>query len=187
MSDIDQTTKPAKSFLGRIPPHLLWPGLVVALLGMQLTMCGVAIVMASGSGRPVVVQNYHQQALDWDTHQAALRHSADLNWEVVWTIEPEVDPLNRRRLRIDLIDSNRVPIEGAVATVLIFHHANAHHTNELTLEESTPGCYTAWLSNPRSGLWDLSLKVKTDEEQFVFNDKKTLKLIEVNQPRMLSR
>ena len=171
----------------RIPARILWPGMVVAFLGMQLIMCGIALVLANGSAAPVVVQNYHQRALEWDAQQASLRHSADMQWQVVWQIEPELDALNRRRLRIDIIDVDHQPVQGAVAEVLLFHHALAHDSQRFALTESTPGCYTALIRAPRSGLWDMSLKLKHADDDFVFNETKEIKFDDRTSPRMLPR
>lgn len=54
----------------RIPPHVLYPGLVVAILGMSVTANIILIVLASTDGGAQVVPDYYEKAQSWDAEQA---------------------------------------------------------------------------------------------------------------------
>jgi hypothetical protein len=47
-----------------------WPGLVLALLGMQILLCLVAIVLAVRAPGGEVVPDYHRKSLEWDRQRA---------------------------------------------------------------------------------------------------------------------
>ena len=166
---------------------LIWPGIVVALLVFQIVISGVAVVLASKGGGPVVVEDYHQRALDWDAHRAELNASAKLGWRAVWMIEPESDSIGRRRLRVDIVDKDRQPLTGADVSAVVFHHAHANQRETLELEEATPGCYVVKFPARWSGIWELDLKATVGEQQFLLNENKQIQFPATQQPRTLAR
>lgn len=166
---------------------VIWPGIVVALLVFQIIISGVAVVLASKDGGPVVVEDYHQRSLDWDNHRAELNASAQLGWRAVWMIEPESDAIGQRQLRVDIIDADRQPIVGADVSAVVFHHAHANQRQTLKLEEATPGCYVVKFPARWSGIWELELEAKRESNRFLLNENKEIRFPATNQPKVLPR
>ncbi len=57
-------------FFREIPPHILYPGMVVGILLMSVLAHIVLLVMASADGGPQVVPDYYEKAANWDKYQA---------------------------------------------------------------------------------------------------------------------
>lgn len=54
----------------RIPPHILYPGLVIAILLMSVTANVVLVIKASSDGGARAVPDYYDKASRWDAEQA---------------------------------------------------------------------------------------------------------------------
>ena len=57
--------------LGETRAKLIWGGVVVGFLSLEIVMCLVAITLSSGDESFAVVPGYHEQALQWDETRAA--------------------------------------------------------------------------------------------------------------------
>ena len=63
--------------LRRIPPHILYPGLVIGILTMSVTAHVYLIVMAASDGGAQVVPDYYEKAQSWDAEQARVAAERD--------------------------------------------------------------------------------------------------------------
>lgn len=54
----------------RIPPQILYPGMVIAILSMSVIAHVILIVNASSDGGAQVVPDYYEKAVNWDAEQA---------------------------------------------------------------------------------------------------------------------
>lgn len=57
-------------FFREIPPHILYPGMVIGILLMSVVAQVVMLVKASSDGGPHVVPNYYEKAANWDAYHA---------------------------------------------------------------------------------------------------------------------
>lgn len=158
----------------KLPPHIVWPGVVVALLCLSLTMVTITVIAAAGDPSFAVVDDYYEKGLHWDEHVAQLEHNEALGWRA--TVEVgEADAVGRRALVVTLVDGGGVAIEGAGIEASCFHHAAAHRVERLTfVAGSAPGRYEAPAEIAREGLWEVTLEVSARGERFT--DRRTLDL-----------
>ncbi|VAX40403.1 hypothetical protein MNBD_PLANCTO03-913 [hydrothermal vent metagenome] len=155
----------------KLPPHIVWPGFVIALLGMSITTGTITVLAATRDPASfAVVDDYYEKGLRWDEHKAQLTKNSELGWEVSVEVG-EPDALRRRPLVVMVLDREGIPIEGATIEASIYHHAAAKRVETLTLEPgSIPGQYQAQADIARHGLWQITLAVSARGEYFT-NDR----------------
>lgn len=166
--------------MAKIPAHVVWPGLVVGLLGMSVTMVTITVVAAVGDPSFAVESDYHEKAMQWDEHVAQQATNADLGWNVVvdlGTMPGSVD----QTLNVRLTDSVGLPISGASLSGGCFHYAAADRVQSLVFAElpEEPGTYAAPAVLNRGGLWDLRLQADGAGSRFTHHQ--TLKLGKVGE------
>ena len=64
----------------RIPPQILYPGMVIGILSMSVIAHIILIVNAASDGGAQVVPDYYEKAVNWDAEQAraaAIRDGRD--------------------------------------------------------------------------------------------------------------
>jgi nitrogen fixation protein FixH len=160
----------------KLPPHILWPGIVVVLLCLSITMGAITVVAALRDPSFAVESDYYDKGLLWDEHTAQLDHNKALGWRASFEIG-ESDTLNLRPLLVELHDREGAPIEGAIVNVSCFHHAAANTVETLTLLAGPlPGQYVAPARITREGIWSFSLVVTASGELFTDRQKLNLKL-----------
>lgn len=153
---------------GETRAKLIWGGVVVGFLGLEIVMCLVAVTLSSGDASFAVVPGYHEQALHWDEARAAIRASDSLGWSDAIAVGPTADLLGRRPVIVSLRDRNGSPIAGAAVKAVLFHHARAGHVLSIDLQESAePGTYETTAEMRREGLWEIRLDAKRGDEHFV--------------------
>ena len=80
-------------------------------------------------------------------------------------------------------DINQLRSEKAV----VFHHAHGNERQTLELQEATPGCYVVKFPARWSGIWELDLEAKLENDCFLLNENKEIRFPATNQPKVLSR
>ncbi|MEL6106784.1 MAG: FixH family protein [Planctomycetota bacterium] len=135
-----------------------WLLLVVALLGLQLTIGGIAIALATSDPSAVVVPNYHQSALDWDSEQASRR----LIDELGWTFEMELSEAagGDRWLHVHVQDVVGDPVDGLRIGLAAFHHARARNVIETQLDSIGKGRYQVLVPMSKAGHWELDFEIR---------------------------
>lgn len=56
--------------INRIPPQILYPGMVIAILAMSVLAHIYLVIEAASDGGAQVVPNYYEKAIHWDAKQA---------------------------------------------------------------------------------------------------------------------
>lgn len=154
--------------LGETRAKLIWGGMVVGFLSLEIVMCLVAITLSSGDESFAVVPGYHEQALQWDETRAAAQASDSLGWSDIVVAGPTADLLGRRPMIIGLKDRNGTPISGSTVEAVLFHHARAGDVQSITFKETAePGTYEAIAEMRRAGLWEVRIDAKRGNEHFM--------------------
>lgn len=159
----------------KLPPHIVWPGIVIALLLMSVTMVTVTVVFATRDPSFAVESDYYERGLNWDDEMAQAEQNAELGWDAAPEVAAEADALHRRVLSVTLTDRDGAPIEGAEVEASVFHYTSAHQIQTETLVATDePGVYEALFAIDRDGRWKLDLTVVSGDERFT--DEQTLEL-----------
>ena len=156
----------ANSVRSKIPAHIVWPGFVLALLGMSVTMVTITVVAAVGDPSFAVESDYHDKAMRWDDHVAQQARNSELGWQVAVAIS-SMPGDGEPALIVRLTDRAGAPIVGAAVEGACFHYAVADRVQTLGfVATDEPGAYAAPAILHRAGLWDLRLTVDAAGEHF---------------------
>jgi nitrogen fixation protein FixH len=149
----------------------LWawaPGaLLAALLGTQLTVLHFVLEDPSFALEP----DYYRKAVAWDTQRALERQSQALGWHAEIAAQPGLPAppgLQPRglELRVQLLDAQHGPLDGAAVHVQGFANARAARVFEVTLRETSAGTYTAEIPSSVLGLWEFRLEATRGADRF---------------------
>ncbi len=152
---------------GEAKARLIWCGLVVGLLTLQVAMGFAAVTLAGGDSSFAVVPGYHERALHWDEAQAAARRSAALGWHDNVHAAAQADASGHRMLMITLQDRMAVPVMKARVSAVVFHHARANEAQTVQLVETDDGKYEVELPMRNSGLWEIRIDAIRGPDHFI--------------------
>ena len=145
----------------RSPSKRLWPGMIFALLG--LNVCIVAFtVMASRaqSSSFSVEQDYDRKALHWDETARQRARNAELGWTL------DLKGMDGKELMAQVRDREGQAVGGAHIQFEAFHHARARERIFGELRESPEGGYSGAVPIDRPGLWEFRFIVRRGSEVF---------------------
>ena len=141
-----------------------WVTLVVLLLGLQLTIGGIAITIATSDRSAAIVPDYHEAALSWDADRASRRRMKDLNWSFDYSISETEDLQGRRALQVWVKDSEGKGVDELPITVTLFHHALAKDAVTLEPESIGNGVYQCLAPVGKPGLWEFDFQFQALDE-----------------------
>ena len=144
-----------------------WVSLIVLLLGMQLTIGGVALMLATGDASAAIIPNYHEAALNWDQAKRERSAAERLGWEINLQISDVADGNGLRAVRLVVVDRFGMPINHLDASLTFYHLANGHDIRERRLEPIADGGYRVMAEMQKPGLWQVNLRLKQLEETIV--------------------
>jgi len=151
----------------KLPHHVVWPGLVIVILGASLTGGIITITIASSDPSFAIKPDYYEKALAWDERHAAKRDSDALGWRADITLTGAPNASGERRVTLRLEDDAGQAIDDAGVTCELFHKARSADRITLTLELGPDGTYQAWLPSPREGAWHVGIIATRAADTFV--------------------
>lgn len=157
-----------------IPPHIFWPGMVVALLGMSVLAVAITATFALSDPSFAVVPDYYNKALRWD-EDAALQHKSDaLGWSDTVEFGARDDSTTMRQLIVTITDTAGDPIESANLSATVFHPSRSNDIQNVAFEETEPGRYVGVFEPTRIGFWEIKLRATRGEEVFLDHQQRWL-------------
>ena len=136
----------------------LFPGIIFALLGMNVVIVGVTVYAANKDGGAVIEPDYYRKALAYDTLAAQQRDADALGWQYDTDLVAADDTT---ALRMQLQDDTQSAVTGAVVRAVAFASARADQRTHLLLRESSSGTYEASFEPDRAGLWRIELTIES--------------------------
>ena len=142
----------------RIPSHILYPGMVLSLLGMSVVMGFVLVNAARSDGGAQVMPDYYEHAVHWDSEEAVRRDSRAMNWNVRFSLEDNAQG------SIVVRDHANTPIEGLHGQI---HLRRPQYADDLAVADLVPdrnnaGTYHFDAPAYASGYWDVVLNAELD-------------------------
>ena len=104
--------------IGRIPPHIFWPGLIISLLSLSFAFNIVLVVKATNEDRAQILPDYYERAVDWDAQQEQELAAQRLGLGVSLHLERLDD--GRARVHYTVKHANSSPILELVPTLKVF-------------------------------------------------------------------
>lgn len=143
----------------------LWPGIIVAVLGVHVCIVVTTALLATADKSVAVEPDYYRKAVAWDRQRDVENRSSALGWTVRLTPGAAAGPATP--LRIDLAGPDGAPIAGAALEVEAFANVRSADRRRTTLKETTPGTYEGTFNADRSGLWQFRLSASRALDRFV--------------------
>lgn len=154
---------------------IVWPGMVLGLLGLQVVMCVVAITLATRDPSVAVEPDYYQKALHWDDSQAAKARQAALGWAI--NVEQgATNEMGETTLRLRLTDKAGQPLAAASVSGEFFHRARANTRASFSANQIELGLYESKLRLGRPGMWEFRVTATREADSATFT-----KVVELSQ------
>jgi len=134
-----------------------WGGLIVGLLGLQVTGGVTAVVLSSNDPTVGIVPDYHQKALHWDDEVALREASRALGWKCDVSQIDEASTV--AGLRVTITDRDTTPVELAEGELTIYRHARASEVSRVRLPAGVIGMIKLDSCFDADGLWQVSIDV----------------------------
>lgn len=142
-----------------IPPHLLWPGMIVGLLLLGVVSTLWLVASAQSDGGVEAVAEYHRVDAAPE-HAATQQASAALGW----TIDGSA---SGRDVALVVRDRAGAPVTGLNGSVMVGRPQEATALDTVALRETAPGTYSVALDAPAPGLWDFTFDAVRGTAHFV--------------------
>lgn len=138
----------------------LWPAAIVGLIGLNVSIVGVTVYLATSDPSAVVEPGYYEKALAWNQTARLRDASVRLGWKAGIGVTAD-------RLTVRLSDSAGAPVAGAAVSVVAFADARAGDRQDLSLAEYSPGEYAGPMRVSRAGLWQFRIEARRGADTFV--------------------
>lgn len=152
-----------------IPPHIAWPGFVIALLLLSIGSAFQAFFAANSDGGAQVVEDYYDAAVRFDDEQAARAASDALGW----TTNIRIDGCEGGLCAVELAvrDREGKPVTGLAGLLTASRPQDAAASARIPLaakvEAEAPGVYRQLVPLPTDGLWDFAVAAHRGDERFL--------------------
>lgn len=148
----------------RIPPHILYPGMIFGLLGMSLTMCTILVISARSGDGAQIEHDYYERSVNWDQSRIELQNARRLDWKLAVTLD------GAEQGQLIVTDSADQPVDGLLAQITLRRPQLADNisTTVLTPVSGQPGHYAFAHPPAAAGLWDLVIEGKFSEQNIRF-------------------
>ena len=150
-----------------LPHHIVWPGLVVVMLGGSVLTGVVTMTLATGDPSFAIEPDYYERALAWDEDAARRRASESLGWSADTSLATSADALGNRVFTVTLIDRDGQPIDDARVSMTAFHKASSAERETFHFDHTGQGVYVTQLSSPRDGAWQIDLVAARHDDTFL--------------------
>ena len=118
-----------------IRPHVLWPALIVALIGLNVSIVAATVYFAVTDRSVGVEPDYYGKALRYGQALEQKRMNEDLGWVTTAEFRPS-QGTSSVELTVALSDRTGAPIDGASVSAEAF--ANARSARSRTSRGSFP-------------------------------------------------
>ncbi len=145
--------------------RLIGPGLIVAVIGVNLTFIGVTLFFALSDPSVAVEPDYYEKALAWDDISAQQRASDALHWTA--TVATRTSDSGDATIEVVLFDRNANEISGAAVSIEAFPAVRSRQRVQESLQPQGMGRYTFAFKPSHHGMWEIRLRAVRGDDIFV--------------------
>ncbi|BAO44585.1 conserved hypothetical protein [Thiolapillus brandeum] len=145
----------------RNPWVLGWIAGILLVLAVNVAFIVTAVVTNPG----LVDKNYYEKGRDQEQHFIEQQLTRDrLGWQM--KLEAIDTPVAGQPVRytFNIVDTSGVAIDGDKATLHAYRPSDMTADFDLPMQEIAPGVYSAELTFPLKGIWDLSAVLVKGED-----------------------
>ena len=136
----------------RNPWVLGWIAAIVLVLLVNLGFIVTAIVTNPG----LVEKDYYEKGRDLEAEFVTLQKTRQrLGWKMKLDAVHKPVINQPARYTFSVVDKAGVPIDGELATLHAYRPSDASSDFDVEMQEIAPGIYSAELTFPLKGIWDL--------------------------------
>lgn len=139
----------------------LFPGIIFALIGLNMVIVGVTVTLALSDDSFAVRPDAYADAVRWDESQALRRRGLATGWSLSAMVGPPLAD-GSRLLTIYASAPGNTPLTGASLEVEAFAHAHPRTRARIIPVEADPGRYEARVTLPHPGLWSVGVSAQLD-------------------------
>lgn len=173
---VDRSQRTKRSW--RVAPHIFWPGLVIGLLTMSVTIMTATLVLALSDPSFAVDPDYTNKARHWDAQAAAQRQSDALGWSASIKFGDAKATSDERAVRLTLIDSAGAPVDLAAVSVVLYHPVRSKEKQAVVCVEQFPGVYVGVFHPTRLGVWEIELTANRGDDVYLDHQQRWLVSLE---------
>ena len=146
----------------KISPNYFWPGLVIGLLCLSITLSFAGLYFATSDGGAQVIPDYYERSVEYDEEYQARAESKRLGWDV------DVE-LHESDGELMVVDEKGEPVEQLGGTLSFYRPELAEPVDQVELHAvaDRPGHYRFDDVTDRPGYWELAVQLQRDEDVFV--------------------
>ena len=157
--------------MNRIPPHILYPGIVVAILSYSIISSYFLVRASQSDGGAQVLENYYERSVHWDDHQAVVSYSDALNWQLRWEL------LEGPEGFVTIVDAYNTPVVGVGGKLRLRRPQLAEDVSvrEIEAVASRPGVYRFDQVELSDGYWDVVLEGEYNQRPILFTERQQIR------------
>jgi nitrogen fixation protein FixH len=145
----------------RSPWVIAWVGLVVVVLGVNLTMVYLAIETNPG----LVVEDYYDRGQHYERTMISAM-AKDPGWEMRADIPAEILAGAPTAIRFFLVDRAGQPVVADGVDFFAYRPSDASQDFSLAMTDEGKGRYLAEVTFPLIGIWDTLIAIKSGEQEY---------------------
>ena len=154
---------------GMTKRYRLIPWYIVAFFVVVAVLDGIFVYVATSTHTGVVTEHAYDEGLAYNETVAAADAQKQLGWQ------SEIVLTGNRMLSFSLKDTDGKPLTGAVVKAQFMRPTQAGMDFSLELSESADGVYTAPVTFPVDGLWDVRVFALEGEHDFQAHERLVVK------------
>ncbi len=133
---------------------------VLAMFSLVIAVNLVFVYLALDTFTGVTTENPYKEGLAYNQVLAARDAQRDLGWQGAVTYDREVADDAPRQIAVSLSDRDGRPLAGLLLAGGLRRPTHAGVDQALVWRETAPGRYTAEVSLPELGNWDLTVSAR---------------------------
>lgn len=145
----------------RNPWVIGWVIAVLFVVGVNVVFITTAFMTSPG----LVEEDYYEKGRDHEKNfQKKMTAHQRLGWEM--SLNPVAKPMMGKPVQysFSVVDKSGLPVKGLDAKLLMYRPSDAKADFTLAMEELGPGLYTAAVTFPLKGIWEVTAKASQGEE-----------------------
>ncbi len=141
-----------------------WPIGITLVLAATVALNVIVLRIATEPNAYATEPDYYRKAVTWDSTARAERASEATGWTCDAQIVRSRAGLE---LRLQLVDAEGGPIDGARVHVTAIHNLAASQPSEILPIDAGAGTYVAKFPGAHAGLWELRITAAHGADRFV--------------------
>lgn len=163
ISSIKQRYSQSNNQAMRNPWFIAMLGFIIVFLLVNI----VFVVFAVTSNPGLVADDYYEQGREYEKNVVTRLNARNkLNWQTKFEMPKKILIDTPETYRFSAVDSRGVSIMDAEVKFILYRPSDSGADFTQIVDQIAPGLYQAKLNLPLPGIWDLTVKVKHNDDLY---------------------